>query len=242
MQGFELKAGARKIMQDNAPKIFFVGIVFIVISTVMSELQFRMPGITDAYDRFLDQVNSGELPGLRLLCANFRPVGAVLAAVLALLRPIVEVGYLSYCLKLTRSRGGDYKDILDGFLFFGKAILIFVITSVLCALWSLLLIFPGIVAYYRYRQAYYILLDAPEKSAMQCIRESKQLMAGNKLDLFLIDLSFIGWYILDTLVIIIILLLIPVPVALPLVSIWLTPYKGLTLAAYYSKLESRILV
>lgn len=40
-------------------------------------------------------------------------------------------------------------------------------------LWSLLFWFPGIIAYYRYSQAFYILAENPEKGIMDCINESK---------------------------------------------------------------------
>ena len=238
MKGFQAKAVARKLMRENAPKVFFVGIVFIIITTVMSELEFRLPGISEAYQRALDQMLQGELPRIRLLYINFRPTGALLAFLLYLLYPVIETGMMSYCIKMTGDATGDYKDLLDGFLFFGKVMLIFIVTTVLTALWAMLFFFPGIVAHYRYRQAYYILLETPDKGAMQCIRESKLLMRGNKLDLFLLDLSFLGWYILDLLVVI----LIPSPVPLPIISIWLTPYMGLSRAAYYRHIVSKLTV
>jgi len=238
MQGFKLKSAARKLILDNALKHLFVSIAFIVISTVMSELQFRLPGTSDAFTRFLERIAAGEIPAPQLLFSNFRPTGAALAVLLLLLLPVLNTGFLSYCLKTVRGAGSSYKDILDGFQFFGKVLLIYIITSFFTFLWSMLFIFPGIAAYYRYRQAYYILLDSPEKGALQCISESKRMMAGNKLDLFLLDLSFIGWYILDMAVV----LLIPSPFALPIVSIWLTPYIGMTRAIYFGQLESRLVV
>jgi len=204
----------------------------------MSELQFRLPGTSDAFTHFLERIAAGEIPAFQLLFSNFRPTGAALSILLALLLPALNAGFLSYCLKTVRETGSSYKDLLDGFQFFGKVLLIYIITTVFIFLWSMLFVFPGIAAYYRYRQAYYILLESPEKGALQCISESKRMMAGNKLDLFLLDLSFIGWYILDLAVV----LLIPSPVALPIVSIWLTPYMGLTRAAYYVQLESRLVV
>jgi len=238
MQGFELRAGARRLMKENTPKVFFVSILFIVITTVMSELQFRLPGVSAANMRFLESVSRGEFPTVGLLYSYFRPGGAALAGLLYLLYPVLETGYKSYCLKTVRGQGGDYRDILDGFFFFGKALLIFIITTIFTALWFMLFFFPAIAARYRYRQAYYILLDAPEKSALQCISESKRMMRGHKMELFLLDLSFLGWYLLDLAVI----LLLPLPVALPIISIWLTPYMGLTHAAYYGQLVSSLAV
>jgi len=90
-------------------------------------------------------------------------------------------------------------------------------------LWSLLFIVPGIIAAYRYRQALYLLLDHPEMGVMDCIRESKRLMTGHKGELFVVDMSFLGWYILC---------------AVPFVSVYVTPYVNVTYAGYYDALVS----
>jgi len=238
MQWSGLKADVRVIMKEHAPKLFFISIITIVILTIMSEFQYRLPGTIISYDELTTRLGLGEIPNYDMIFTKFRPVGAVLALIIFLIRPVIEVGFMSYCILTTRGSKGDYSNILDGFQIFGKIVLISVITTILITLWSILLLFPGLIAYYRYRQAYYILLDAPEKSALECIRESKQLMAGNKLDLFLLDLSFIGWFICD----IIVTQLLPTPFAIPIISIWLTPYMGLTLAAYYNLLIRRIVV
>jgi len=234
----EMKAVARKTISDNAPKLFFVSILYIIIVTVMSELEFRLPGTMAAYEQYYQRLTAGELPGLNTVYSNFRPSGAALAVVLWFMSSVLDAGFIIYSLKMVRGQDGGYKDIFDGFLYFGKIILIKLITTVLTILWSLLFFFPGIIAHYRYRQACYILLDDPQKSALQCIQESKRHMRGNKLDLFLLDLSFFGWFALDFLV----TLLIPSPFALPIVSIWLTPYLGLTRAAYYNRLMNRLTV
>ena len=43
---------------------------------------------------------------------------------------------------------------------------------------------------------YYVMVEKPEYSVSQAMKESKNLMKGHKLDLFLLWLSFIGWAIL----------------------------------------------
>jgi len=220
-------------MKENAPKLFFVSALFVVITTVMSELEYRLPGTSSAYFRYIEQIAYGEPHSAELLLSYLTPYGVILALFLILVRPVIEVGFRSYCLKTSRALGGDYKDVLDGFAFTMKVIMLFIITSIFIMLWSLLFIIPAIPAYYRYRLAYYILLDDPSKSPLECINESKRLMDGHKLDLFLIDLSFIGWYVFSLSVSI----LIPLPFAFPIVSVWLSPYHGLALAMYYDRLR-----
>jgi uncharacterized membrane protein len=223
-----LKAGARKLIFENAPKLLFISLIYVFIISLISSFAFRLPG-TVSIQEINSRLAAGELPGLDLIYTNFRPVGALLAILLNLLQPVVDAGFKSYCLKINRKQDTGYKDIFDGFMYFTKVLLIFIISSVLIFLWSLLFIFPGIVAHYKYRQAYYILLDEPGKSALQCITESKILMHGKKLDLFILDISFLGWIILD----IVTVMLIPLPFVIPLVSIWLSPYIGLTRVAFY---------
>ena len=228
MPGSMLKAGARNLIFKNSPKLLFISLVYVALGTVISWVSFRLPGSIN-----LDDINSrlmsGEIPGIGMIYTDFRLIGALLALVFYLLQPLLDVGFKSYCLKINRSQDTEFMDLLNGFLFFTKVLAIFLITTFFIFLWSLLLIIPGIVASYRYRQAYYILLDDPGKSALQCISESKLMMYGNKLDLLIIDISFIGWFILDLVVII----LIPLPFSVPVVSIWLSPYLGLTRAAFY---------
>lgn len=66
-------------------------------------------------------------------------------------------------------------------------------------LWSLLFIMPGIVKSYAYAMAGYIKNDNPDLTSAACIAESQNLMHGNKMKLFLLDISFIGWYLLGAL-------------------------------------------
>ena len=53
-----------------------------------------------------------------------------------------------------------------------------------------------IVMYFSYAMTYYVMVENPEYSVSQAMKESKNLMKGHKLDLFLLWLSFIGWAIL----------------------------------------------
>ena len=43
---------------------------------------------------------------------------------------------------------------------------------------------------------YYVMIDNPEYGVLQAMKESKKIMKGHKMDLFLLWLSFIGWGIL----------------------------------------------
>ncbi|ETP72071.1 putative integral membrane protein [Lachnospiraceae bacterium JC7] len=60
----------------------------------------------------------------------------------------------------------------------------------------MLLVVPGIILSYSYRLVPYILADDPQIKGADALRLSRKMMNGHKLDAFVFDLSFIGWYLL----------------------------------------------
>ena len=113
---------------------------------------------------------------------------------------VFVLGTTMVWLNVLRSRPIDFEMLFDGFSNFLRALSLHIFKSVFIILWSLLFIVPGIVAYYRYSMAFYLLADNPKMSAMEALRLSSIMMRGNKLKLFTLDLSFIGWLILAGLV------------------------------------------
>jgi uncharacterized membrane protein len=73
------------------------------------------------------------------------------------------------------------------------------LSKIFIFLWSLLLIIPGIIKSYAYRMVPYILADNPNIGAEKAIELSNEMTRGHKFDMFVLDLSFIGWYLLGTL-------------------------------------------
>ena len=67
------------------------------------------------------------------------------------------------------------------------------------ALWTLLLIIPGIIKSYEYHLVEYILSEDPTLDYKEALEQSKQMMDGHKMDTFILQLSFIGWALLGIL-------------------------------------------
>lgn len=115
----------------------------------------------------------------------------------------------------------------------GKYILpvfvLYVIQRVLVFLWSLLLVIPGIIKAFAYSQTFYIYKDVKEqggdtdRSYLDYVTMSRQLMDGHKWELFVLRLSFLGWDILGVL-------------TAGIGFIWITPYKQMTYMNYYVSL------
>lgn len=115
---------------------------------------------------------------------------------------IIVMGPLSFGLarvSVKRACGAtevDIGDVFKGFTDnFVNSLVLGIMQSLFIALWSLLFVIPGIVKSYSYAMAPYILQDDPSKDWKIALNESKEMMKGYKWQLFCLDLSFIGWYI-----------------------------------------------
>jgi len=225
-----LKPGARMLIFKEPLKILTVSLLFVASFALVSRFQASLSGASGLYQRYMERVAAGGPHSFRMLFSFIPPLGTAVAVVLWFAAVVLKAAFMLYC--LTRINRKPVSPV--GAQFFGKLILIAAITAALTALWSLLFFFPGAAAHYRYRQAYYILMDDPGKSALRCISESKLLMAGNKLDLFLIDMSFLGWHILSVALTAVWLFILPFP--LPILLVWVLPYTGFTRALYYDHL------
>lgn len=128
---------------------------------------------------------------------NNMPTYSLLSAIyVMLIAGSLELGQCILFLAAFRKHDIKATDIFLGFERFGKALMLLIYQTVFIMLWTFLLIIPGIIAAYRYSQAFYILADDPDKSIKQCMDESKAMMRGNKWKRFVLELSYIGWLIL----------------------------------------------
>lgn len=80
---------------------------------------------------------------------------------------------------------------------YGNVVLIMFLRELYIFFWMLLLIVPGIVKSYEYRMVPYILAENPGMPRAEAFLISKKMMMGQKFDTFVLDLSFIGWGILE---------------------------------------------
>lgn len=80
---------------------------------------------------------------------------------------------------------------------FGNIVLVMFLRDLFTGLWTLLFIIPGIIKHYEYLMVPYILAENPQMSQKEVFQISKQMMMGQKMDAFVLELSFIGWRILE---------------------------------------------
>ena len=108
----------------------------------------------------------------------------------------------------------------------GKGWWLNILTVFFVSLWSLLFYIPGIVKSIAYSMAPYILADNPNLTARQALTISKQITKGHKWELFVLQLSFIGWHFVGML-------------TFGLAYIWIIPYMSTTTAHFYNYLKSQ---
>ena len=149
---------------------------------------------------------------------------AVVSIVVALLLGTVEFGYYAYSLKVFKHEDAGIQDLLSYFPMLLKIFGLSLWMGLFIALWSCLCFIPGIIAALRYSQAFYILAEDPSKGIRQCVNESKSMMSGHLWEFFVLQLSFILWYLL-------------VSVTCGIASLYVTPYTNVTFAGYYLSLK-----
>lgn len=151
-------------------------------------------------------------------------IGACATVIIFIISSAAKVGYAKFNLDLVDRKEVSYSPILQYFSFWRVSAVAELLKTLYIALWSLLFIVPGIIAHYRYSMVSYILAEFPEITASEALETSKKMMKGNKSRLFCLDLSFIGWAVLNTF-------------TLGIGSVVLMPYMNAARADFYREIS-----
>ncbi len=174
---------------------------------------------------------------IRSMVSNMRPLGylalgtatfmsIVLSILMLLLGFIIEVGKSKFFLDGFK---GD-ADISKLFFGFNSKDYMPIIKAqglafIYILLWTLLFIIPGIVKGYQYRYVPYLLAEDTSLSPKEVLKKSKEMTMGHKSDIFVLDLSFILWNLLNL-------------VTFGIASFFIAPYIEATNARLYNVLKS----
>lgn len=191
----ELKQKAKIAFKRNYWKCVVVALIALVL--LGSSLTWRQDSSQTSYS------SSSYTQELRHTLTANRSVIATGGTLFTLLGifviPIFEIGCDKFFVR-NATDDASLGDVLDGFRNgYGKNVLTMFLVKLFIVLWTFLLVIPGIVKSYSYMLVPYILADTPNVSRKEAILLSRQLMNGNKMDAFVLDLSFIGWEILNAL-------------------------------------------
>lgn len=111
---------------------------------------------------------------------------------------------------------------------YGKKLVVSILRTLFITLWCFLFIIPGIVYNYSSYFSFQIMCENPNLKPMEALKLSKKMVAGNRGELFALDLSFIGWWILCG-------------ISFGIASIYAIPYYLTTQALYYENFKIRAL-
>ena len=116
--------------------------------------------------------------------------------------------------------------IIEGFKkSFVNSLVAMLLVGIFTFLWTLLFIIPGIVKSLAYAMTPYIIASDPSIDAMKAIDKSQEMMKGHKMELFLLYLSFLGWFILAAITVV--------------GMVFLVPYIQTTVANFYIELRGK---
>lgn len=152
-----------------------------------------------------------------------------LAFITELLALPLYIGFISYILGLTRKEEVSLTDIFQDYKKIGLIVVTLIISYVFIIFGYILLIIPGIMIAFSLVMVGYLLADSKETSiseAKNIIRESIEMMNGYKLDYFIFELSFIGWYFLGA-------------ITFGIAYIYVIPYFTFANTLYYQRLKEK---
>jgi uncharacterized membrane protein len=138
----------------------------------------------------------------------------------------LQLGIAIYFLNILNDRPASIENLIEGFKPLLKVILIYIVISIATAIGIVLLIIPGIIIALGFSMTYYILVENPELSIEESLKESWRLTNGYKMELFVLHLRFIPWYLLG-------LLCFGIGIFVVM------PWHQLTLANYYNYLKQQ---
>lgn len=111
---------------------------------------------------------------------------------------------------------------------YGNVVKTQLLTNLSVFLWSLLFVVPGIIKSYQYCMVPYLLSENPHMDAARAKELSRWMTDGEKMDIFVLELSFIGWSLLCAL-------------TCGLGYLFLAPYIQATFAELYEALREKAL-
>lgn len=238
----QAKTEAKQILRTGQPSPLVVTLLYVLLTTGLSLVIGLL--LDDPFTEALQYIAQGYDPAE--VYAHVFGGGAAIPIIFvtilfSLYESIMAFGYRKYTLRLSRKEEGGYATLMEGFNLAMKVVWLDIVMSFFIVLWSMLFFIPGIIAAYRYSQATYCLMDDPDIGALEAIRRSKQMMRGQKFNLFVLGLTFFGWALLIGLIATLVGLFFNgsswvMQLVVAIGSLWLTPYQCIVFGSFYNSL------
>ena len=191
----ELKMRGNMAFKKNYVSAVVVALLMGIFGTVSGESSARR--VSENSD-----IYSGNLFNVGMITGLLAGIATVVILIVLVAKVFVGnllkmAGYRFFILNQTAQPG--IGTLLDGFRsgHYVNIVLTMFLRDLFTALWSLLLVVPGIVKHYEYLMVPYIIAENPAMDYKEAFQISKQMMDGEKMEAFIMDLSFLGWYLLS---------------------------------------------
>lgn len=140
---------------------------------------------------------------------------------------VIRVGKCSYFMKQTAGvTETGVGELFSAFTRrYGNTVAVMLVRDIQIFLWTLLLIIPGIIKNYEYYMVPYLLAENPDMAWRDAKELSCRMMDGNKFAVWVLEISFLGWDILGSLL-------------CGVGQVFVAPYKEATYAELYHTLRN----
>ena len=192
----QVKEQAKQIMKRNYWKMF---VVTLIASTLTGEKTTIIERVQDFASNNISYDTSPIFysSNFQYIFYSFISVASILGIFYTIfIGNVIVVGKNRYFIK-NHVENPELGEIFSGFKGnYLNVVKIMFLMDLKTLLWLFLFIVPGIIKAYEYSMIPYLLAENPNLSADEAFSLSKQMTTGQKADLFVLDLSFIGWIIL----------------------------------------------
>lgn len=139
---------------------------------------------------------------------------------------VITLGITKFVLNIATDKEVKFNDLFSGFNIYLKTLELWILMGLCIGIAAIFFIVPGIIVALMFSQAFFLLCEHNERSITECLKESSEMMKGHKGELFVLGLSFIGWWILAV-------------ITFGIGALWVYPYQEVTLANYYMGLKNK---
>lgn len=154
--------------------------------------------------------------------------------------PSLTMGVYAYFTAIQRGENPSWRIVFSQLPHWWRNVRMFLAMGLFIFLWSMLFIFPGIVAAISYTLVPYLLLDHQSMGVMEGIRTSKNMMQGKKGFYFFLSLSFFGWMLLISFAEVFFGATVVGIAVIQIANLFLQVYMQSTYAAFYLQVSGAV--
>ncbi len=180
-----------------------VAVVFIVMMLTSLVSGFSSNIDVSELQELVDnsEVDAGVLAAVALAVLGVTSVASMISFIVNIfVVNVLNLGQLSWFHKSIFTDKLDVKVLFEPFrVKYIDNVVTMLLKNIFITLWSMLFVIPGIIKSYSYSMTEFIKAEYPDVKPTQAIDISKKMTEGHKMDLFVLDLNFLGWHLLGVL-------------------------------------------